>query len=181
MPFVSDLTREDLKRVLKEYGLHELSSFREFPLGIENANIRVKTEKGEFVLREWMGANSKNIAFELSLMEALRKKGLPVAKTFRTRSGKELLEFGGKRFALLEFMPGQYVKNSELNSRQLWEIGRALAEMQLALKGFKPRGESRARDLFHFEQEYGILKNAFPIVDKETQKLLKELKKKPEN
>jgi len=67
-----------------------------------------------------------------SLMKELHNKGFPVPKLFKARNGMETVEFSGKRFALLEFMPGKHVKRSELTFGQLLETGTMLAEMQRA-------------------------------------------------
>ncbi len=180
MPFISDLSKVDLERVLKKFGFHKLVSFREFPFGIESVNIKVKTESGVFVLKQWADVKQKNIAFELSVMKELREKGFPVPEAFKALNGKQVAEFGGKRFSLFEFMYGRYVKNSKLNKKQLVEIGRTLAEMQLALKGFKPKGESNRKDLVHFDIDHYIIKNAFLTIDKKSLVLLKELEEEVE-
>lgn len=162
MPLISTLSEPEIKRILGEYGFKELRNFKEFSQGIENTNIKVKTEKGVFVLRQWAKAKKQNVAFELSLIKELKKKGFPVPRPFKALNGREILSLNGKPIALFEFLPGKSLEYNELNPEYLREIGKTLAGMQLALKDFKPVGKSEKKDLFDFGFDYYLIERVFP-------------------
>ena len=157
------LPKNTVVAVLQEFGLR-LAGRKELSLGTANLNELVETDKGPFVLRQWLCSGDENILFECSILQHLHAKGFPVPKPIKTADGKEFALLDGKHFGLFEFLGGRKVGQCSLNREQLRALGRTLAEMQLALKDCNPRGKSFLKDSFDFSFDYGVLRNDFPKI-----------------
>ena len=175
----SRLSRKDISVVLQNYGINEFSLLYEFSSGIENVNIKLKVKNDYLVLRRWNNTNRKNIEFECHLIKELYKKNFPVPKLYKTLDKKEVVFFKGRYFGLFEYLPGKIVGSNKLNKRQLHSLGKKLAEIQVALKNVKPKGESNEKDLLNFEYDYNKVK-IFKLLQKQQavfQKIENEVKK----
>lgn len=165
-----------VRQVLEEFGMQLIGS-TELSLGIGNLNEKLETDKGTFVLRQWLESGKENIRFELDVMKQLHAKGFLVPEPIKTLNGKDFAVVDGKNFGLFKFLEGKTIKPGQFNSRQLQELGTTLAEMQLALKECKPTGKSIIGDLFDFGFDYCVIKKDFPKIGKEYKKTRAELKK----
>lgn len=125
-----------LQQVLARYDQGELTTWNPFLSGWTNVNVHLKTTTGEFILRLYRHGirTHQDIALEIGVVNHLSRKGLPVARSFPTKSGQDILPVTlGRKLdaALFSFIQGEirpYPTTAELES-----MGEALAEIHLAL------------------------------------------------
>jgi len=128
-----------LQQVLDHYDQGQLLSWNPFLSGWTNVNVHLKTTVGEFILRLYRSGTRthRDIALEISVINHLSRKGLPVARAIQTKSGQDILPVTlGRKLdaALFSFIPGEtrpYPTPSEIE-----KMGKALAESHLALQNF---------------------------------------------
>ncbi len=123
-----------LSRYLYMFELGELLSFAPITKGIENSNYFVRLQSAdettEYVLTISEGLGFHEAPFFSQLLNQLVRAGMPVPEPMRTLDGMSSTIFCGKPTWLFSKLPGAHPHL--VNSKQCFEIGKALANLHQA-------------------------------------------------
>jgi homoserine kinase type II len=183
MAVYTEVSDEDLARFIASYGLGAVLSYKGIAEGVENTNYLLHTEKGPYFLTLYeKRVAPSDLPFFLGLMEHLANAGLTCPTPVHDADGRTLRTLAGRPAALVTFLEGVWLRRPQ--PRHCLEVGKALARMHLAGRGFAGRranalGLSGWRPLFErfkpqaddvapglaatIEQELDILEAHWPI------------------
>jgi len=141
MAVYTEVSDDDLVRFLDGYPLGTLLSCKGIAEGVENTNYLVRTEQGPFILTLYeKRVNRDDLPFFLGLMEHLAGNGLSCPTPVRDRDGNLLQELAGRPAALVTFLDGVWIRRPRVE--HCAAVGKALAELHLAGRGFTIRREN---------------------------------------
>ncbi|GLK56915.1 homoserine kinase type II [Methylopila capsulata] len=136
MAVYTEVPDEDLAAFLKAYDIGEAVSFKGIAEGVENTNYLLVTTKARFILTLYeKRVNRDDLPFFLGLLEHLAARGVTCPQPVAARDGALLSELCGRPAALVTFLDGVSVRRP--TPRQCAELGRALADLHEAAKGFE--------------------------------------------
>jgi homoserine kinase type II len=143
MAVYTDITDEELARLLADYDLGAAVAFKGIAEGIENSNFLLETEAGRYFLTVYeKRVDPTDLPFFLGLMQHLAQHGFPCATPIADREGRLLKTLRGKPCALVSYLSGLSVRRPTVAHCR--EAGQSLAWLHLAGEGFAMR---RANDL----------------------------------
>ena len=138
MAVYTHLGAEDLARLVAQYDVGELVSFKGIAEGVSNSNWLVETTSGRFILTMYeRRIETSDLPFFLGLLDHLSAAGCPVPRTIHDRGGDAWRMIDDKAIALIEFLPG--LSPSEPTAAQARAVGTALAQMHRAASDFPMR------------------------------------------
>jgi homoserine kinase type II len=138
MAVYTEVSDEDLARFIASYGLGALLSYKGIAEGVENTNYLIHTEKGPALLTLYeKRVDLADLPFFLGLMEHLAKGGITCPTPVHDAEGRVLRTLAGRPAALVTFLEGVWIRRPQ--PRHCLEVGKALARMHLAGRGFAGR------------------------------------------
>jgi homoserine kinase type II len=143
MAVYTDITDDELAKLLADFDLGEALSFKGIAEGVSNSNFLLETDGGRFILTVYeQRTREEELPFFLGLMRWLAEHGYPCATPMADRNGEALKRVRGKPCAIVSFLPGLSVRRP--NVAHCRQAGEGLARLHLAVEGFEL---SRANDL----------------------------------
>jgi homoserine kinase type II len=143
MAVYTDITDDELARLLADFDLGEAVSFKGIAEGVSNSNFLLETDNGRFILTVYeQRVREEDLPFFLELMRWLAEHGYPCATPMTDRAGHSLKRVRGKPCAIVSFLPGMSVRRPSVAHCR--EAGAGLAGLHLAARGF---AQARANDL----------------------------------
>lgn len=139
MSVYTQVSSSMLETLLQQYSQGKLVSFRGIGAGTDNTNYFVTTENGQFVLTIFENLPDYELPFFMELGEHLHTRGCRVARPIPDASGQVIQRIAGKSGVLFERLQGNHIPVPSLN--QCFAIGRALAEVHLAVADFNGQRE----------------------------------------
>ncbi|HSM95063.1 MAG TPA: homoserine kinase [Rhizomicrobium sp.] len=131
MAVYTDVSFEDLEKLLTGYDIGNPRSFKGIAEGVENSNFHLQTDRGGYILTLYeKRVSAKDLPFFLGLMEHLAMRGIACPQPVRNRTGKNWIELNGKPAALLTFLDGVSLRKPEVSHCGL--AGEALAKLHEA-------------------------------------------------
>ncbi len=131
MAVYTEVTDDDLSRLIASYDLGALLSYKGIAEGVENTNYVVHTSKGTFILTLYeRRVDTADLPFFLGLLEHLNKRGISCPLPVRNRAGEVLTEISGRTAAFVTFLEGVWPRRPQAS--HCAAVGRALAELHLA-------------------------------------------------
>ena len=131
MAVYTEVTDDDLARLIAGYGLGELLSYKGIAEGVENTNYVVQTTSGTFILTLYeRRVDPADLPFFLGLLEHLNRRGLSCPLPVRNGEGEVLSRISGRTAALVTFLEGVWPRKPQ--PPHCAAVGRALAELHLA-------------------------------------------------
>lgn len=135
MAVYTEVTDDDLARLLLDYGLGSLLSYKGIAEGVENTNYLVHTTEGTFILTLYeRRVDTNDLPFFLSLLAHLHRRGISCPLPVRTRAGEMVTEVAGRSAAIVTFLEGVWPRRPKVH--HCAAVGRALAELHLAGQDF---------------------------------------------
>lgn len=135
MAVYTEVSDDDLGRFIAGYGLGQLLSYKGIAEGVENTNYVVHTNTGSYILTLYeKRVDPDDLPFFLGLMEHLSALGVTCPLPVRDLEGNVLNRLSGRHAALVTFLDGVWPRKPR--AEQCAEVGKALAQMHLAGKGF---------------------------------------------
>ena len=135
MAVYTEVTDDELARLIADYGLGELLSYKGIAEGVENTNYLVHTSRGTFILTLYeRRVNKTDLPYFLGLLEHLNGEGVSCPLPVRNRKGEVLTEISGRTAALVTFLEGVWVRRPQ--TVHCNAVGQALAKLHLAGKSF---------------------------------------------
>ncbi len=140
MAVYTHLGAEELAELIAAYDVGELVSAKGIAEGVSNSNWIIETSGSDgtgvrFILTMYeRRIELSDLPFFLSLLDHLAARDCPVPGTIHDRDGAAFRMIGDKALALIEYLPGVSVDHPTTN--QAYSVGRALAQMHLAVADF---------------------------------------------
>jgi len=127
------VTRAELQQHLSKYfNLGDILSHQKLKKGYANSLYRVKTTKGDFVVKIAVRHNSEKLNYEIKLLNILHD--LPIPKLIRTKNNEYFSDYKGHRTLVYPFLSGEEKK--KFSKGMLFQVGEFLGELHLQTKGF---------------------------------------------
>jgi len=140
MSVYTDLTREEIERILADYRLGGLVAFEGIAAGIENSNFFIDTEQARYVLTIFERMNPAELPYFMHLMHHLASKGFACPDVMQRKDGSFLFDVAGKKGCVVSCLPGRTL--DVLSKAQLRSSGAALAGLHRAGSDFPEHRES---------------------------------------
>jgi len=131
MAVYTDVSFEDLEKLLTGYDVGSPRSFKGIAEGVENSNFHLQTDRGGYILTLYeKRVSTSDLPFFLGLMEHLASRGIACPLPVRNKKGENWIELNGKPAALLTFLDGVSLRKPEVLHCTL--AGEALAKLHAA-------------------------------------------------
>ncbi|HWY64821.1 MAG TPA: homoserine kinase [Rhizomicrobium sp.] len=135
MAVYTDVSFEDLERLLEQYDIGEPLSFKGIAEGIENSNFYLQTDRGAFILTLYeKRVAAEDLPFFLELMEHLAGRGLHCPLPVKTRDGQSLVSLNRRNAAIVTFLTGIALRRPD--AAHCASAATALAALHKAGEGF---------------------------------------------
>src|SRR6266699_3723554 len=107
MAVYTDVSFEDLERLLEQYDIGQPLSFKGIAEGIENSNFYLQTDRGAFILTLYeKRVAAEDLPFFLGLMEHLAGRGINCPQPVKNRGNEVLGMLAGRPAAIVTFLDG---------------------------------------------------------------------------
>lgn len=141
MAVYTDITDDELAKLLADFDLGAPLSFKGIAEGVENSNFLLETEGGRFILTVYeKRVRAEDLPFFLGLMRWLSEHGFASGLPMADRGGEMLKTVRGKPCAIVSFLPGLSVRRPTVAHCR--EAGKGLAALHNAADGFPMRREN---------------------------------------
>jgi len=135
MAVYTEVSFEELERLLEAYDIGQPLSFKGIAEGIENSNFYLQTDRGAFILTLYeKRVAAGDLPFFLGLMEHLAGRGLHCPLPVKTRDGRALVEINGRHAAIVTFLTGIALRRPD--AAHCAAAAATLAELHKAGDGF---------------------------------------------
>ncbi|WP_072394991.1 homoserine kinase [Hyphomicrobium sp. CS1GBMeth3] len=135
MAVYTEVTDDELARLIADYDLGELLSYKGIAEGVENTNFLVHTSEGTYILTLYeRRVDTDDLPFFLGLLEHLNQRGISCPLPVRNQAGEVLTSISGRAAAIVTFLEGVWPRRPR--TVHCSAVGRALAELHLAGEGF---------------------------------------------
>ena len=107
MAVYTEVSFEELERLLEQYDIGQPLSFKGIAEGIENSNYYLQTDRGAFILTLYeKRVAAPDLPFFLGLMEHLAGRGVHCPLPVKTRDGRSLVNLNRRDAAIVTFLTG---------------------------------------------------------------------------
>jgi homoserine kinase type II len=135
MAVYTEVSFEELERLLEAYDIGQPLSFKGIAEGIENSNFYLQTDRGAFILTLYEKRVAHgDLPFFLGLMEHLAERGLHCPLPVRTTDGRTLVEINGRHAAIVTFLTGIALRRPD--AAHCAAAAATLAQLHKASEGF---------------------------------------------
>jgi len=135
MAVYTEVSFEDLERLLEQYDIGEPLSFKGIAEGIENSNFYLQTDRGAFILTLYeKRVAADDLPFFLGLMEHLAERGFHCPLPVKTRDGRSLVTLNRRSAAIVTFLTGIALRRPD--AAHCASAAAALAGLHKAGEGF---------------------------------------------
>lgn len=135
MAVYTDISDDDLRALIAEYDIGEVTSCKGIAEGVENSNYLIQTTQATFILTLYeKRVNPDDLPYFLGLMDHLAAKDVACPLPVHGRDGKALRECAGRPCAIITFLPGMWPR--QIAPVHCAELGRMMARMHLAAGDF---------------------------------------------
>ncbi|HEX2841964.1 homoserine kinase [Hyphomicrobium sp.] len=135
MAVYTEVTDDELSRLIADYGLGELLSYKGIAEGVENTNYMVHTSEGTFILTLYeRRVDTRDLPFFLGLLEHLNQRGIRCPLPVHNKQGQVLSEISDRTAAVVTFLEGVWPRRPR--AVHCTAVGQALAGLHLAGKDF---------------------------------------------
>ncbi|HEY4075642.1 MAG TPA: homoserine kinase [Rhizomicrobium sp.] len=135
MAVYTDVSFEDLERLLEQYDIGMPLSFKGIAEGIENSNFYLQTDRGAFILTLYeKRVAADDLPFFLGLMEHLAERGVHCPLPVKTRDGRSLVTLNRRNAAIVTFLTGIALRRPD--AAHCAAASSAMARLHKAGEGF---------------------------------------------
>jgi homoserine kinase type II len=137
MAVYTPLSRAEIASVLAEYDVGEMTDFGGILEGIDNTNYWVATPRGRYVLTLFeKRVDPRDLPFFFAYMAHLSERGLCAPAPVSARSGAIIQQVAGRPAALVAFLDGRNIPDSQITPELCEGAGLLAARMHLAAQDF---------------------------------------------
>jgi homoserine kinase type II len=143
MAVYTEVSFEELEKLLEQYDIGQPLSFKGIAEGIENSNFYLQTDRGAFILTLYeKRVAAEDLPFFLGLMEHLAGAGVHCPLPVKTREGLALVQLNRRSATIVTFLTGIALRRPD--AAYCASAARVLAGLHKAGEGF---GLTRANAL----------------------------------
>ena len=130
------LSKNELLKILSNYEIGDLISFKGILEGIENTNYILKTKNDKFILTIFEDRiNYQSIPFYISVMQNSFEKGVNCPIAIEDNRGNSTNSLKDKEFGIFKFIEGKSKK--EYSEKDCFEVGKIMATFHKVNKNIK--------------------------------------------
>jgi len=172
MAVYTKLNQNQIEKILSNYNLGKLYSFKGIEQGIENTNYFLSVDNKKFILTIYeKRVKSEDLPFFSSLMSSLNKANFKCPAPISNNKNKTILDFDGKKLMIVSYLEGKAKQN--LSPANCKSIGFEIAKMHNLTKNLKLKRPNNLsvgswRKLFH------VVKDKCTKIHKDLPKLIEE-------
>lgn len=135
MAVYTEVSFEDLERLLEQYDIGQPLSFKGIAEGIENSNFYLQTDRGAFILTLYeKRVHAEDLPFFIGLMEHLAEAGVHCPLPVKSRGGQALMSLNRRNGAIVTFLTGIALRRPD--AAHCASAARTLAGLHKAQDGF---------------------------------------------
>lgn len=135
MAVYTEVSFEDLEKLLEAYDIGQPLSFKGIAEGIENSNFYLQTDRGAFILTLYeKRVHAEDLPFFIGLMEHLAERGVHCPLPVKMRDGRALMTLNRRNGAIVTFLTGIALRRPD--AIHCASAARALAGLHKAQDGF---------------------------------------------
>jgi homoserine kinase type II len=166
-------SKKKIEKILSNYDLGKLHSYRGFKSGCVQTSFLINTTKGKYALRYYDERNLKQISVETEFLLKLEKTNIPYTRIVKTKKGKPCLPYKKSAILITKFLEGDFKnKNKKTYAKQLGAVaGKIHKVSRYKAKNYKSKwilNHDFVKKLF--ESRNRSLKSKFKINHKQTLK-----------
>ena len=179
MAVYTKFNRNKIEKILSNYNLGKLDSFKGIEEGIENTNYFLSIDKKKFILTVYeKRVKSEDLPFFSNLMSSLNKANFKCPSPITNINNNPITSFEGKKLMIVSFLEGKAKKN--LSPKNCKSIGAEIAKMHDLTKNLKLK---RPNDLSvkSWRNLFDTVKDECIKIHKDLPKLIEENLKDVEN
>ena len=144
MAVFTKLSKDDIKTILLNYNIGNLTDYQAIEKGVENSNFFLNTDQGKFVLTIFEKKLYKpDLPFFLQLIEHLNKNNFPAPKIFRNNKDHLDFNFKAKTGIIISFLTGSLAEETEINPIIMFNLGKMLAKFHQITQSFSKKRENQ--------------------------------------
>src|SRR5271155_2720049 len=137
MAVYTEVSFEELEKLLEQYDIGQPLSFKGIAEGIENSNFYLQTDRGAFILTLYeKRVAAEDLPFFLGLMEHLAEHGVHCPLPVKTRDGRSLVNLNRRNAAIVTFLTGIALRRPD--AAHCAAAAAVLAGLHKAGEDFKP-------------------------------------------
>ena len=179
MAVYTKFNQNKIEKILTNYNLGKLNSFKGIEEGIENTNYFLSIDKKKFILTVYeKRVKSRDLPFFSNLMSSLNKANFKCPTPIINEQNKTITDFEGKKLMIVSFLEGKAKQN--LSPQNCKSVGVEVAKMHEITKNFKLQ---RQNDLSvkSWRTLFDSVKDKCSNIHKDLPKLIEENLKDVEN
>ena len=179
MAVYTKFNQNKIEKILTNYNLGKLNSFKGIEEGIENTNYFLSIDKKKFILTVYeKRVKSRDLPFFSNLMSSLNKANFKCPTPIINEQNKTITDFEGKKLMIVSFLEGKAKQN--LSPQNCKSVGVEVAKMHEITKHFKLQ---RQNDLSvkSWRTLFDSVKDKCSNIHKDLPKLIEENLKDVEN
>src|SRR5215469_3844402 len=136
MAVYTEVSFEELEKLLEQYDIGQPLSFKGIAEGIENSNFYLQTDRGAFILTLYeKRVAAEDLPFFLGLMEHLAEAGVHCPLPVKTRQVQALMQLNRRNATIVTFLTGIALRRPD--AAHCASAARVLAGLHKAGEGFK--------------------------------------------
>ena len=179
MAVYTKFNQNKIEKILTNYNLGKLNSFKGIEEGIENTNYFLSIDKKKFILTVYeKRVKSRDLPFFSNLMSSLNKANFKCPTPIINEQNKTITDFEGKKLMIVSFLEGKAKQN--LSPQNCKSVGVEVAKMHEITKNFKLK---RQNDLSvkSWRALFDSVKDKCSNIHKDLPRLIEENLKDVEN
>ena len=160
MAVYTEVSFEELEKLLEGYDIGQPLSFKGIAEGIENSNFYLQTDRGAFILTLYeKRVAAEDLPFFLGLMEHLAEAGIHGPLPVKNRDGQALVQLNRRNATIVTFLTGIALRRPD--AAHCASAARVMAELHKAGEGFSlarvnalgPKGWRPLAEAIHSAEE----------------------------
>lgn len=157
MAVYTELKREDIEIVLREYSIGKLEKFDPIEEGVENTNYRILVDKKKYILTIYeKRVDKKDLPFFCNLTTELFKRKFKCPLPIKNKKNEMISDYKDKKLTILSFIEGeQKLILSEIES---YKVGLETSKFHMITNEIKLYRKN-ALSIDSFEKIYNEIKN----------------------
>ena len=172
MAVYTKLNQNKIEKILSNYNLGKLDSFKGIEEGIENTNYFLSVDKKKFILTVYeKRVKSEDLPFFSDLMSSLNKANFKCPAPICNNKNNTITDFEGKKLMIVSFLEGKAKQN--LSPANCKSIGTEIAKMHELTKNLKLE---RKNDLSvnSWRKLFDVVKDKCTMIHKDLPKLIEQ-------
>ena len=157
MAVYTELKREDIEMVLREYSIGKLEKFDPIEEGVENTNYRILVDKKKYILTIYeKRVDKKDLPFFCNLTTELFKRKFKCPLPIKNKKNEMISDYKDKKLTILSFIEGE--QKLILSETESYKVGLETSKFHMITNEIKLYRKN-ALSIDSFEKIYNEIKN----------------------